>query len=317
MSIQLPLSSHLGQNVQRFKTLVEARSEGGIAIEIFDNSRLYRDDQVLEAVASGAIESGILTARQFHQRVPAIDVLHVPFMFNSEPLVRAATDPDSDIRRVLDLAIAEDAGVNVLWWQAYGSSIFFSKGRDVPLPDAIKDSKIRVPGESDVPFMTACGGKPLVISASKQHEAMRDGMVDMVTTGITGVTARELWKVSDTITRTEHAPIEFIVIINRKVWASFDERQRAIMADTAREVERELRDQFEAVERDAYAFARSKGMRIVDLTSDQVAEWRLCSVDMLEEYMQRAGPLGRILMTAYGRLRASADAASPTGAVKK
>jgi hypothetical protein len=42
-----------------------------------------------------------------------------------------------------------------------------------------------------------------MIAATKQNEALKDGTVDMAMTGVTGVTARELWKVTDTITRTD------------------------------------------------------------------------------------------------------------------
>jgi C4-dicarboxylate-binding protein DctP len=66
-----------------------------------------------------------------------------------------------------------------------------------------------VSGENYAHLVERCGGIPLVISASQQHQAIKDGGVDMITTGVTGVDSRELWKVTDTITRTEHAALEF------------------------------------------------------------------------------------------------------------
>ena len=52
-------------------------------------------------------------------------------------------------------------------------------------------------GENYAHLIKRCGGIPLVISASQQHQAVKDGGVDMITTGITGVDLRELWKVTD------------------------------------------------------------------------------------------------------------------------
>jgi TRAP-type C4-dicarboxylate transport system substrate-binding protein len=57
------------------------------------------------------------------------------------------------------------------------------------------------------------------------------------------------------------------------------------------------------IEAEAYAFARSKGMKIVELTPDDVAEWRASSAMVVEEYMDAAGTLGGDLMAAYGKLR--------------
>src|SRR5262245_64247403 len=92
-------------------------------------------------------------------------------------------------------------------------------------------------------FTKYCGGVPLLISASKQHDAVKDGTVDMAMTGITGVDSRQLWNVTDTITRTEHAALEFLVIINEKVWQSLDERARTVVSESSRKAEQELREQ--------------------------------------------------------------------------
>ena len=57
------------------------------------------------------------------------------------------------------------------------------------------------------------------------------------------------------------------------------------------------------VEAKAYAFARAKGMKVYDLTPNEVAEWRACSADIIDEYMSNAGETAHRLMAAYGKLR--------------
>lgn len=297
------MTNHLGVNLKQFKEEVEGKTGSAILVEIFDRARLYKDNEVLAAVASGAIEMGTVGLSQFHQKVPALEVFAQPFLFNFEALVRAATSPDSEMRGLLDKAVLETTGVRVLWWQSFGQSVFFSKGRDTRTPAAIRGQKVRVFGENMANFTKYCGGIPFVISASKQHEALKDGTVDMAMTGITGVTARELWKVTDTITRTEHAALEFVVIINDKVWQSLGEDHRAIITTAATKAEQDLRQQMADIEAQAYAFAREKGMTVHDLTPDEVAEWRACSAGIVEDYMTIAGELGRRLMGAYGKLR--------------
>ena len=235
--------------------------------------------------------------------MPAIDIIGQPFLLNFDALVRAVTDPDREIRRVLDKAVLEGTGTRVLWWQAYGSSVFFSKGRDTRRPAQITGQKIRVSGGMPVELVKRCGGVPRVISASKQHQAAKDGTVDMISTGITGVDSRKLWEVTDTVTRTEHAALEFVVIINEKVWQSLPAQIQTIFVESARKVERDLREQMAEIEEKAYAFARAKGMKIHELSPDDVAEWRACSADLLADYMDEGGELARRLMGAYGKLR--------------
>ena len=313
-ALQLPITSHIGVNLVQFKDEVERRTNGAVAIEIFDNSRLYKDNEIVGAVSSAAIEMGITNYNQFSAQVPAIDIIGLPFLLNFDALVRAATEPDGEMRRLLDKAVLEATGVRILWWQAYGSSVFFAKGRDTRNPSQIHGQKIRVSGENYARFIKSCGGIGRVVSASKQHQAVKDGAVDMVTTGITGVDSRVLWKVTDTVTRTEHAALEFVVIINDQLWQTLPAAIRTIVLEASRKVERRLRDEMAEIEAKAYAFARSKGMTIHELAPDDVAEWRACSVGLLEDYMNSAGELGSRLMAAYGRLRTEACcSAGPKG----
>src|SRR5262245_27089604 len=97
VTLQLPKASHIGRNLLQFKEEVERRTEGAVAIEVYDNSKLYKDDQVVDAVSSGAIEMGITNYNQFSKAVPAIDIIGQPFLLNFDALVRAATKPDGEV----------------------------------------------------------------------------------------------------------------------------------------------------------------------------------------------------------------------------
>ena len=98
ISLQLPLKSHLGQNLVLFKDEVEARSDGEIAVEIYDSAQLYKDKEVPQAVGSGAIEMGVASLTRYVGDIPAVDIFYQPFLFNSEDKVRKATDKDSPVK---------------------------------------------------------------------------------------------------------------------------------------------------------------------------------------------------------------------------
>ncbi|MEM9443141.1 MAG: C4-dicarboxylate ABC transporter substrate-binding protein, partial [Pseudomonadota bacterium] len=127
ISLQLPLKSHLGQNLLMFKEEVEASSNGSIAVEIYDSAQLYKDKEVPAAVGSGAIEMGVASLTRYVGDIPAVDVFYMPFLLNSEEKVRKAVEPGSPIRAPIDEAI-EGTGSTVLWWQAYGGAIMLSNG---------------------------------------------------------------------------------------------------------------------------------------------------------------------------------------------
>jgi C4-dicarboxylate-binding protein DctP len=303
LTLQLPITSHLGVNLAQFKEEVEKRSNGSLAIEIFPDAKLYKDNQVIDAISSGKIEMGSASLTQFSSIVPASKIFYQPFLFNYEPLVRAATRPGSEIRTVIDNAIAKTTGMHVLWWQSYGNTVFFSRGRPVDDLSGLQGMKVRVSGDVMHDFVNACGGVASVISASQQNQALQDGTVDAAMTGVTGVTSRELWKVTDTITRTDHAALEFIVLINGKVWDGLSQEHKTIINEVGQRVEKALRLNMADIEERSYEFARAKNMTIVAPTQNQLAEWRACSAKIFEDFMQNNSEVAPRMMAAYAKLR--------------
>jgi C4-dicarboxylate-binding protein DctP len=303
-ALQIPVTDPiLGKSLARFKEEVEKRSNNAISVEIFDRGKPYIDDQILGAVESGAIEMGVAGLNQFAKRIPAVDIMEQPFLFNFEELVRAGANPDSEIRKLIDKAILDAAGVRVLWWQSVGNQIFVSKGTTTSEPHQIKDLKIRVFSPTLAQFVKHCGGTPVTVSAARTAEAFQKREIDMATGASSLVANRQLWTVADTITRTLHAPIEFLLIVNEKVWQSLPQDHKAIIAEVVRSEERQARETVTRIEAGLYTMFREKGMSVHDLTPDQVSDWRACSASIVEDYIQHNTDLARQLMAAYGRLR--------------
>jgi C4-dicarboxylate-binding protein DctP len=130
-----------------------------------------------------------------------------------------------------------------------------------------------------------------------------DGRLDLAMMTVAAIRSRELWKVTTAITRTDHVAFEFLVVIAEKTWQSLSDGHRSILAHAGRKVEGEVRERASAIEASALELARSKGMKIYDLSPSEVTEWRACSAGLLIDYMERGGELSQALMRAYGKLR--------------
>ena len=302
ISLQLPLKSHLGQNLLLFKEEVEKASGGEIAVEIYDSAQLYKDKEVPQAVGSGQIEMGVASLTRYVGDIPAVDIFYQPFMFDSEDVVRRATAKGSPVRGPIDEAILS-TGSRVLWWQAYGGAIMLSKGGPVKTPEDIKNKKVRVFGKTLGEFIKTVGGNPTLISGSEQYLAYQRGTVDVGMTGVSGVKSRSLWDVMDTITVTNHANIEFIVVVNEKFWNGLTDKERSIITAAADKADKAVRDKVSQIEADAYKAAEAKGMKVYQLSADEVAAWRAGAAPVLDKYKASAGDLGAKLLEAAAGLQ--------------
>jgi len=305
LSLQVAIDNpQLGVSVVQFKTEVERESQGSVVVEIFDKGRLYIDDQVLGAIQSGAVDMGMAGINQISRKLPAAEIIEQPFLFNFEALTNAAADPDRELRQLLDKAILETLAVRVLWWQTGGYHELFGRdGLDVSDPQRLRSKRVRVYSSSMAGVIERCGGTPQIISITKTLDALKDGNVDLAMSGVLSAETRLLWQGSDTITRTDIASMEWLIVMNERSWQTLTDSQRAVIEAAAKKAERDIRGKSSQLEERSWQWARNKGMKIQDLTPDQVAEWRACSAGALESYASGGGELERKLMMAYGKLR--------------
>jgi len=302
ITLQLPMKSHLGQNLLVFKEAVEKNSNGDIAVEIYHSAQLYKDDEVPEAVGSGQIEMGVASLTRYVGEIPAVDVFYMPFLFNTEELIREATSPGSPVRQPIDDAIL-DTGSRVMWWQAYGSNVLLSNGAPLKGPEDMKDKKARVYGKTLGEWVEVLGGAPTLISGSEQYLAYQRGTVDIGMTGASGVQSRNLWDVMDTVTVTRNADIEFIVVVNEEFWQSLSDDQKEIIAQAARKAEVSVRDKVSQIESDALAAAEENGMTVYHPTEDEVARWRDASQPVIDRWLDESGDLAKQVYDAALSLR--------------
>jgi C4-dicarboxylate-binding protein DctP len=308
----------LGLPIVQFKEEVERETQGSVVIEIYDKQKLFIDDQVVGAVQSGAAEMGMAGINQITKRLKAAEILELPFLFNFAALTHAAAAPERELRKLLDDAVLETIGVRVLWLQTGGNHVLFGKGLDVADPERMKNKKVRVYSSSMANMIKHCGGVPQILSITKVHNAFKEDTIDLAMTGILSAETRDLWQVSDTVTRTDIASMEWFIIMNEKSWRALTDRQRAVFQAAARRAERDVREKSARLEEKSWQWARNKAIKVHDLTPDQVAEWRACSAEVIETYMKNGGDLGEKLMAAYGKLRADpCCSAGPPGAFNR
>jgi C4-dicarboxylate-binding protein DctP len=303
ISTQWPLANSNNLSFVHFKERLEAESKGDIRVEIYDNAKLYGDNTVAEAVRSGAVEMGFVSLTRYAAIVPAADLFQLPFLFNTKAIAAAARSPESEIRRAIDGAILVLGNSRVLWWVPSGPMVLLSNEASVADPQNLRGKTIRTFGPMMAAVMEECGGTPKDIAAEAQEKAYENRLVDMGMTGISIVMQRRLWRFMNTVTRTNHASVEGVAVINEKFWQSLSAAHKGLILSASQAADKEAAGLLEQIEAIAYRELAGKGIKIVDLTDDELLQWRICSSDVLTNFLQNGGALEQRVISAYGRLR--------------
>jgi C4-dicarboxylate-binding protein DctP len=302
VSSQLPPSHPVTENLINFADMVAEMSGGDLTFEIFHSAQLYKDNEVPQAVSSGAIEMGTASLTRFGGTIPAVDIFYVPFTFDSTEQVNAAVAPGAEVRGLIDDAIL-GTGARVLWWQAVGGAVIMSN-TPVEEPADMEGLKVRVFSKTLGDFVEVVGGSPALISGSEQFLAYQRGTVDAGMSSAAGVVSRKIYEVLDYMTVSNHADVEFVVIINDKVWQNLDQRERDWIDEAGRAVEADLRAAITQKDADAIDFVRNEtDMQVIELTDAQRADWAEAAAPVLDSYLEASGELGQKIVDAIERLQ--------------
>lgn len=295
LTLQFPIEHQIGVNLQNFAKDVEDGTDGSVKIEIYPSAQLFKDNEVPQAVGSGAIEMGSASLTRLVGDAPVVDAFYVPFLFDTPSKVEAALDPEGEIRQILDEEIAK-SGSTVLFYQAIGGAVVLTRGPDpIVMPEDMKGKLVRSFGATISDMIEAVGGAPTIISGSEQFLAFQTGTVDAGMTGITTVPSRKLYEVTDHVTMTNHADLEFVVLINTAVWEGLTDAEREVIRIASTKAEKALRDSVVQEEQDAKDAIKDK-INVVELTDDQRAAWRDATKSVVEAFVKRAGEPGRLVV---------------------
>jgi len=302
VTLQVNTKHPVGANIVYFKNQVEKASNGEIKLQLYDSAQLYKGSEVPQAVSSGAIDMGLVLIDEYAGTLPATGLFSVAFLFPSYEVLGKAAALDSPVRKEIDELI-RSTGTRVLWWQDYGPVQLLSKGKPVVIPEDMKGKKVRVLGKPSGDFINAVGGIPVKIGGSEQFIAYQRGTVDVGMTGTTAIQSRKLFEVMDSVTITNHAQTEFLVVINDKLWNSLSEQEKGWISTAAKSAEETLRaaTKDENLESEKFIAEKTK-MKVIHLTPDQVKAWQAAAAPAVETYIQTAGDVGKRLVDEIKKL---------------
>ena len=106
----------------------------------------------------------------------------------------------------------------------------------------------------------------------------------------------------DTITKTNHGVIEFIVVANTKWFNSLSSKQKDVIIKSAEIAEKDVRNNVAKIEQEAYDLAKSKGMKIVTPSKSDIDAFKAASKSVYDDYKKNAGSLGAQLLDAASKL---------------
>jgi C4-dicarboxylate-binding protein DctP len=265
---------------------VNDEMNGTMCMEVFPNSTLYTDEQVIEAMLRGDVQLAAPSLSLFESITKAYRLFDLPFMFKNIEAVDAfqASDTGKDM-----LNMMQRRGLQGLGFWHNGMKQFSAK-TPLLVPGDAAGLKFRVqPSDVLVAQMEALGASPQPMAFAEVYGALQTGVVDGQENTWSNIYGQKFFEVQDGITETNHGIIDYLVVASVDWLDSLDAETRDQFLTIVSEVTTERNAEVGKVDLEAREAIEAAGGMIRELTPEQRQDWVDVMKPVWEQFEEEVG----------------------------
>ncbi|MBK5262944.1 MAG: TRAP transporter substrate-binding protein [Peptostreptococcaceae bacterium] len=219
--------------LDRFKSLLEERSEGRFSVKLFPNAALGSELENLEQVKTGEIQMAIFGDNLTGQLAAKYDPTIIPFLYES--LQDTYSVLESDVGKMINKSVEERGNQKIVAYESRGARNL-TTSRNVTKPADIAGLKLRIPEiTSWVTVWKALGANPTPIALAEVYSALQTGIVDGQENPLDLINTNKFWEVNNNIVLTEHIWGVFKWTVNIDFFNNLPADLQVMLTDTAKE----------------------------------------------------------------------------------
>ncbi|MEJ1999123.1 MAG: DctP family TRAP transporter solute-binding subunit [Maritimibacter sp.] len=253
-----------------FMERVNAEMDGTACMEVYPNSTLYNDDQVLEAMLQGDVQFAAPSLSKFETFTKVFRIFDLPFMFKNMDAVEAFQQ--SDAGQGMKNSMARRGLQGMDFW--HNGLKQFSANVPLIKPEDAAGLKFRVqPSDVLVAQMEALNASPQPMAFSEVYGALQNGVVDGQENTWSNIYGKKFYEVQDGTTETNHGLLDYMVVSSVDWLDSLDPAVRDQLVTILHEVTAERNAAVAEVDAQARQSVLDAGGEIRELTAEQRQAW--------------------------------------------
>lgn len=206
-----PLPEHAFALV--FKSMVEANTNGKVAVELFPNNALGDTKATMEMCKTGSLEM-VITTGTAASLYPAVQVIFLPYVFKSDEIAWWIFD-QSQFWKDMSSDFEKKTGMKIIAVGQNGTRHFTNNKHAIHSPADMKGLKFRVmQSPIYVKMVEAMGAAATPLASGEIYTACQTGVVDGQENPIWNIAANKWYEVQKYITLDGHTWSENFVMIN-------------------------------------------------------------------------------------------------------
>jgi len=228
----------------------------------------YRAEDILWLVESGVITLGYQSSSYLTDRIPALGVVDLPFLFPDQPKARAAMD--GALGHALTTRIEAETAFRIVGYFENGFRHVSNRVRPIHTPADMKGMSIRVlPSKIQERTFQLLGAEPRIMDLTEALVAIKAGTLDAQENPFSNTVTYGVHQFHRFHTATNHFYVSRPIFVHRPAFDGWPQELQHELRDAVREAIAFQRDLHVKEEEDAVAAIRKVGGEIVELTAEQ------------------------------------------------
>jgi C4-dicarboxylate-binding protein DctP len=265
---------------------VNDEMNGKACMEVYPNSTLYNDDQVLEAMLQGDVQLAAPSLSKFEQFTKVFRIFDLPFMFKN---VNAVDEfQNSETGQAMKESMTRRGLLGLAFW--HNGMKQMSANKPLEMPTDANGLKFRVQNSEVLKAqMAALGGSPQPMAFSEVYGALQTGVVDGQENTWSNIYGQKFFEVQDGITETNHGIIDYLLVTSTDWLDSLDADVRDQFLTLVSEVTEARNSESTAVNEAAKQEIIKAGGVVRSLTAAQRAAWVEAMKPVWDQFASNVG----------------------------
>lgn len=276
-----------GKAAEKFKELIEERTDGQITVEVFPDSQLGSDREILEQMQSGAIQMNAPFTGVLPSFSKEYEVFDLPYLFEDRDHANEATN--GELGSMLGEKL-KSQGLHVLGFWDGGFKHLTNSVRPIETPEDMSGLKIRT---SQSPLLItqfkAVNASGVSIDFAELYTALQTGTADGQENPLSNVISKRFYEVQDYITLSEHGYMGYVLTISDKFYQDLPDNLKSDVEEVAKEVT-EWQWKESIADEDGYMKTlKESGIEITELTTEQKQAFKVAMEEAYEVFAKIEG----------------------------
>ena len=247
---------------KNFSEIVDKKTNGRIKIEVKGGGQLGQEGEMFTGMQIGTTDMAVMTNAYVSGYIPAAGLFDLPFIFKN----------NEEAARILDGQLGtevlneyEKFGIKALAYGEGGFRHLVTLKNQVRKPEDFKGLKIRcMETESYIATYAALGTNAVPMAWSETITGLQQGTIDGLDIPISVIYANGFSDIAKDLNLTGHFYSPLIICMSKKVFDSFDENDKKILIESAKEAGQICRDFNKNSESKMLEEMKAQGMEIID-----------------------------------------------------